>query len=302
MRDIPYIFCRRIFNMTSILKAAFVGVAVAGLSACGGGGGGSSTLSPFVSWGTLNQPNQSFSVSGLALETSAVSDPLTEALISATDATPTTVTLTGTLDQLGEGLAAFGISSSSGQSLLFSSGIGGGDGAISAQSADETKFLTAIDPGELEWNFQTFGFWSNSNANFSQSTVGVYSVGAETLSSGVPSTGTATYTGLAAGFVATAGAQPSEFAAVLTAQTDFAARTLNLVSTTLEGPQDTSFSGSLTFSAGSASFSGNVSTANQVMTGTASGRFYGPGAEEIGGIFALGGQNSRMLGAFGAAR
>ena len=278
-----------------------VAASLPALTACGGGGGGSSTLSPFVSWGATIQPNQSFSLSGLALETSVVQDPLTEALISATDATQTTVTLTGTFDQSGD-LATFGISSSSGQSLLFSSGIDGEDGVVTAESPDETKSLTAIDPLELEWNFQSFGFWSNSNANSSQSVTGVYSVGTRTLSSAVPSTGTATFTGMAAGFFAITGAQPSEFAALLTAQTDFATRTLNLVSTTLEGSQDTSFSGLLTFSAGSASFSGNVSTANQVMTGTASGRFYGPRAEEIGGVFALGGQNSRMIGAFGASR
>ena len=62
-------------------------------------------------------------------------------------------------------------------------------------------------------------------------------------------------------------------------------------------------SGSLSYAAGTNSFSGNVSTSGG-MNGTASGRFYGPAATEIGGTFitkaATGVEN--FGGAFGAKR
>ena len=60
--------------------------------------------------------------------------------------------------------------------------------------------------------------------------------------------------------------------------------------------------GTLTFP-GSASFSGNVSTVDNRLSGTASGRFYGPAAEELGGTYHLSrGTRERMIGGFGAKR
>jgi hypothetical protein len=46
--------------------------------------------------------------------------------------------------------------------------------------------------------------------------------------------------------------------------------------------------GTLTYSAGANQFTGNVATTGG-LTGTATGRFYGPTAQEIGGTFGIAG-------------
>ena len=55
-------------------------------------------------------------------------------------------------------------------------------------------------------------------------------------------------------------------------------------------------SGTLTYAPGQNLFAGTVTSAT--MTGTASGRFYGPNAEEIGGIYSLSGGGAGHYGAF----
>lgn len=275
------------------------------LTACGGGGGSSSTLSPFSGWNEISQPNQSFLVSGVALETSTVSDPVTDRVISFANPGETSATLTGGLNAQGNGLSSVTVASNSGLSSTFTSGIEAVDGVIFAESSDGLRDLTLINPYDLDWNYQTFGFWS-VDQDLSRSTAGAFSVGAVTSSVNMPVTGVATYTGLGAGWLGVVGAEVEVFASLVTAQTDFRLRTINLSSITFEGPLETSFSGSLIYSSGSTSFSGSVSTLNQSMTGTASGRFYGSAAEEMGGVFWLtgqsAGQSAGILGGFGAQR
>lgn len=288
------------------LNNTFLAAVIAsGLVGCGGGGGGSSTLSAFTNWSQISQPNQSFQVSGLALETATVSDPVTDRVVSFGNPIETSATLTGDLNAQGNGLSSVNVASSSGLSSTFTSGIELVDGVIFAQSSDGLRDLTLISPNDFDWNFQTFGFWS-VDQDLSRSTAGAFSVGAVTTSVNMPVTGVATYTGLGAGWLGVVGAEVEVFASLVTAQTDFSLRTINLSSTTLEGSAETSFLGTLTYRSGSTSFSGSVSTLNQSMTGTASGRFYGPAAEEMGGVFWLtgqsAGQSAGMLGGFGAQR
>jgi hypothetical protein len=62
--------------------------------------------------------------------------------------------------------------------------------------------------------------------------------------------------------------------------------------------------GTLTYSAGSASFSGSIVNAAGTMQGTSGGRFYGPAAQELGGTYALKSATTSetMVGAYGAKR
>jgi hypothetical protein len=58
--------------------------------------------------------------------------------------------------------------------------------------------------------------------------------------------------------------------------------------------------GSLSWAPGVNNFSGSVQTRDRTMEGAASGKFYGPKAEEIGGTYNLfSGPPSRMVGGFG---
>lgn len=48
--------------------------------------------------------------------------------------------------------------------------------------------------------------------------------------------------------------------------------------------------------------SGNIATADQGMTGTANGHFYGSKAQEVGGTFDLKGGGATMVGGYGAVK
>jgi hypothetical protein len=58
---------------------------------------------------------------------------------------------------------------------------------------------------------------------------------------------------------------------------------------------------SIGYPAGTNAFSGMVTSANG-MTGSLSGRYYGPNAEEVGGVYNLGGTAGTMMGGFGGKR
>ncbi|MCW5620010.1 MAG: transferrin-binding protein-like solute binding protein [Burkholderiales bacterium] len=63
------------------------------------------------------------------------------------------------------------------------------------------------------------------------------------------------------------------------------------------------FSGTLIYAAGTNRFDGAVSSADAQLSGNASGRFYGPAAQEIGGIYHLQGAGlEMMMGSFGGIR
>jgi hypothetical protein len=57
----------------------------------------------------------------------------------------------------------------------------------------------------------------------------------------------------------------------------------------------------MTYAAGSNRFSGNFQ-AGTAMTGTGSGWFYGPAANELGGTFFISGTGGKLIGGFGGKR
>jgi hypothetical protein len=59
----------------------------------------------------------------------------------------------------------------------------------------------------------------------------------------------------------------------------------------------------LSWSDATNSFGGSVKNGNGVLTGTVLGRFYGPNAEELGGVYNLSGSGLNLhAGAFGAKK
>ena len=83
-------------------------------------------------------------------------------------------------------------------------------------------------------------------------------------------------------------------------QTNFTEQTANLLTSAMNA--NLNMSGTLSYNPGSNPFRGAVSTAGG-MTGAATGRFYGPAAQEIGGTFSATGPGLQSYGgAFGGAR
>ena len=174
------------------------------------------------------------------------------------------------------------------------------------------------------YTYQTFGVWAGYSGGgvFSEN---YFSAGAATNPVTLPSLGTASYTGRVAGSLVDAVSRdPSDISATMNATADFAARTVafsttgttSLSNNAAAGTLPTAnaglnMSGTLSYAAGSNTFTGAVTTGNG-MSGNATGRFYGPGIAvatptkavgappEIGGTFAVAATGvGAMQGAFG---
>jgi hypothetical protein len=182
-------------------------------------------------------------------------------------------------------------------------------GVCSAETA--TSAVIGMDARALGWNYQTFGVWFQQSGP-SSFQAGAMSAGAMTPA--MPMTGSANFTGLAAGFYVDSFGLPYATSAQMNAAVNFG--TQNIVfsttgtmtaslntGTTLSQP-NLNLAGTLTYAPGTSQFGGSVTTSGGTLSGSASGRFYGPAADEMGGTYGLTGasQPERMFGAFGAKK
>jgi len=161
------------------------------------------------------------------------------------------------------------------------------------------------------WNYQTYGVWE-IHSDPKRVGFGAMSAGTPTLGNALPTTGLATFSGRASGFYIDPAGATFNTDATLTANVDFQNRAIGfstgnttLANTTTGARSANSglnMTGSLNWAAGFNRFSGPVQTANDNLSGSASGTFYGPKAEEIGGTYNLVGGPSRMVGGFGGKR
>ncbi|NVK00040.1 MAG: hypothetical protein HWE12_00740 [Oceanospirillaceae bacterium] len=303
----------------------------------GCGGGGSSTVpaaasasAPVASedqptpvslesWSSSISPNAIISAGGLATEASysapAPSFAVTETNLIGAVGDAADATLEYNSDGV---LREITISTDNGAVVSWNSDddtfSGAFDGkVILLQSADGSLLGQASNSTATGWEYQGFGAWLSGYGTGSGKT-GVMSVGAETLGANIPLSGNATFTGNSLGvYVDSSGAafgSTGRMAVVM----DFSSRsagfaisnidTIDLSSLTSAGRKaDLDISGNLYYAPSTNSLTGNVSSSG--MSGTASAKFYGPSAEEIGGVLGLtgsGGQPESYLGAFGGAR
>ena len=174
--------------------------------------------------------------------------------------------------------------------------------------------MNALDPA-LAWNYQTFGYWlAVGSAN--TAAAGANSVGNPTPISGMPISSTATYTGISAGTYVSSSGTVFVHAANMSSTVDFANRTIAFsTSSTAIGSltggglvltPSLNLTASLMYAPGSNQFSGTVSAPGtpSLTTSSISGQFYGPTAQEIGGVYSLKAASGpeTMLGAFGGKR
>jgi hypothetical protein len=302
------------------MRAAAVSIALATLAACGGGGGGgggspSAIEVPFTSFAAI-RPSQTVVMDGTAVTasgnqtvapngdftvTSANLNPVGSATVRLSyDGSPTPA------------LRHITISTPSSPSVTFDRDTPGhsiscGGGACVAENLAGTA--SAIDPFAVGWNYQTFGVWTTNTSPTSWA-AGAVSVGAATSGSALPMTGNAVFNGGAAGVYVDSGGTAFATGAAMSAIVDFSARNIQFSTsgTTLINANTSAqtndnglnLSGTLSYAQGVNSFSGGVQTANGALSGQGSGRFYGPSAQELGGVYSLTGAGvSRMIGGFG---
>jgi hypothetical protein len=179
--------------------------------------------------------------------------------------------------------------------------------------------------------YSDFGEWKtapeSTATNTTTASVGVYAVGVATPKSQMPTTGSAVYTGLTYGQVASATGTGNsatsvnnDFSGVVSLTANFATAaltgSLSGLRTTYAGSptwiNDIDLSGTIsgsTFS-GTATAGTNAGNVYNITgtTGKFGGGFYGPNAKEIAGTFSLSGtgsnggtqSNTQMIGSFGA--
>jgi len=173
---------------------------------------------------------------------------------------------------------------------------------VVGEAKDGSGSIGFADPEANGFSYQTYGAWLTEGATGGN--VGAFSVGSETAAANIPSSSTATFKGTAGGIYADAAGNDLMMADTVL-DVDFGAKTaqFSTSNTALQNggaAPNLNMSGNLSIGAGG--LSGNVTTADNSMAGTADGRFYGPGAEEVGGTFELRGANGAMAGAYGAVK
>lgn len=303
------------------------------LVACGGGGGGGSSsggvvVTPFTGFSYL-QPNSTvFAAAAYSTDLTYTSNIVNgyvtsrsaPTVASGTAGSTTGVGATETLN--GSTLAtSLNLYSGAGAANVWS--ISSGDSFINVtrntstvavygiNAAGTNEFLYVYGPG-MGWSYQTYGIWITGEGTGSGH-AGAMSVGSMTPVSGIPATGTATFTGTSGGVYVAATGQPFLTLSDMTAATNFGTRqitfnTTNTIISAFNGSGASAqtglnLSGTLAYNAGTNAFTGAVTTANSALTGTAYGKFYGPTATEVGGIYNTTGAGLlTMNGAFGGKR
>jgi hypothetical protein len=301
---------------TSFHLSLLCALLVAGCGGGGGsdGGGGSTPVGtpgisevPFTSFAAV-QPNQTVVMTGVSQAVSGTesSGTVTSATVSSPDASATSARLTY---DTANAVSAMAINAPQ-FNATFTRDAGTLTCSTGSCRGDTATADAVVGNGPaMGWNYQTFGVWgSNSGANF---TAGAGSFGSATPGNAVPTIGSATFTGVAMGFYVDMAGATHATSADMAANVTFSSRSIAFSTsntlTSRSGIQNVAgglnMTGSLAYSGGSSQFSGNVATANGLLVGTATGRFYGPNAEEIGGVYGLTSSGvSRMVGGFGGKR
>lgn len=285
------------------------------LAGCGGGSGGpggpgGQTGSTFLGFSQV-KPGSTTNINGIGTEAVATLDA-DGATTSVSDFSgKKDVSADVTYDKNGD-LTKVSLTTPSGQRTWDSSNSEENtDAPANLYVADRTDnsggFFAAARPEENGFEYQTYGVWMDDNADHTKTYGGAYSVGSATDDAKVDQSlaSNPVFKGSAGGTIVNGDGH------ALTADVSLAVDSANkqVRFNTSNSKVDFStaapgfdMSGNLGYDAGKNGFSGDVATANG-MTGTADGRFYGPGAEEAGGIFGLKGPDGETIaGGFGAVK
>ncbi len=286
------------------------------LSACGGGGSSMSPV-PFTSFSAI-QSNQPVKASGISQTVSATTlgfNNVTSTTVNAPDTANSSAQMTYTLLPTTPQMTAFSFSaptSSAGWASVDCTTLAPLCTASSANTSGVV--VNALDPA-LTWNYQSFGYWL-VNLSSTSTIAGAMSFGSPTPVAAVPVSGNATYNGLSGGIYVDPNGNVFTHGAAMTSIVDFGARTIAFSTTATQitpvtggvvAPPSSALNltGSFSFGTGPNpnQFSGTLSAPvfPAGSTSSATGQFYGPTAQEIGGVFSLKAPSGpqTMLGGFG---
>ena len=180
-----------------------------------------------------------------------------------------------------------------------------------------TQRALVADPYAQRWNYQTFGVWEKQpyrsnifgDSERIDGKIGAMSAGWPTPDTSIPTAGSANFAGALGGVYISPDGSISYAHANVSVATDFAARTLDFSSsgtrttdlTTFASRPDLDLAGTLTYAPNVNLFNGSLTTSGGTLTGTSTGKFYGPDAQELGGVFFLRSRDPGLIETFGGA-
>lgn len=183
-------------------------------------------------------------------------------------------------------------------------------------------FVSDLEGGDLDYT--RFGYWYRFQVAGGMEQAGAWTAGFVTPANDIPTQGTAAYSGHATGLYNDAGACNcgDQFVSTFTGDVDL---TVNFTNQSLNGSITNILLTPISGTAGpmndigfvasidrtSNLFAGTTSVTSQPggdwafgpsASGLINGRFYGPGAAEVGAVFSLTEGLKRLIGSFGASR
>ena len=307
------------------MRSLFTLLFSSALAACGGGGGGGGGSGQnFSSWSEI-APNKTLHLTGISLNRNytAPAPSYTVTEISPLNTEDSTFSIS--YDSQPDVASIQLTTGSKTQTFSTSANDGFGTlGQIFGSKWDKISFavdqaiqdfgiaLNAVYPG-VDWNYQTYGAWSTGLGTGS-GYVAVTSVGNETLSSSIPASGPAVFNGFSSGFALTTDGERSVIVSSdFQATADFVSREVSFAASNSEAAFLNTFeiidgrifdySGTVTYNSGTNLLVGSLNTSEGISS-TVTAQFYGPNAEELGGVFEVSSPNDvgAYIGSFGAKR
>ena len=289
--------------------------ALASMAGCAGGGSGSASPSPYPPINSVSQsttlsvvssnvthdnPTTKFAPTGGTVGISASGNGSTIAAVDLNVAGVSGVTFQQTFSSFTPQLDSHGVP------LLYVASVTAPDGSV-------RQMLFANPSNSLfSLTYTTFGYWAyDASATATSGVGGTFATGVATRTQDLPTMGTANYSGGMIGRY-TDGTTQWAVTANASSTANFGTGTISLTTSgsskapVAGGPAvsdlSLNLSGGLLFPPGTNQASGTLTSASG-MTGPASAKFFGPGAQELGGtFFVTNSANQQMNGAFGLHR
>jgi len=283
------------------------------LTGCGGGGGGGGGGSSFTSWSTITKPSE-VTLDGISTDASYTASSKIDTITDNGVDLTTTASIT---HRANDTISKISVSTNNVNVTFDEDGVDTIDDSFTTvvygYNQAGTDFFVAAKPIGLNWDYQTFGIWETGRGTGS-GTAGGISIGAATTGSNIPTSGSATYSGYYAGMISDYDGDDFLSRGNINVAADFANRSLSYSTSSSDyispvtatptwiADSNQDMSGTLTYSSATNSFTGTL-TDGYGWSGTGTGKFYGPNAEELGGVFNISGSGLNMhAGAFGAKK
>ena len=188
------------------------------------------------------------------------------------------------------------------------------DPSLTVTDGDEANGMIYNPEGVPSWDYQTMATWVVTDESAGTGRLGAISVGNHTANASIPTTSSATFSGKAEGIYLDNAHKFHGVSSDAALTADFVNKTVSFATSNSQihdleyknadqGKSDLDLTGTFSYSSADNNLTASslTSTTSSWTGGTASAKFYGPNAEEIGGVFSIRGTGKEAYeGAFGA--